>query len=139
MARIEPEPEDFDPDAFDASDAEAALREGVRRFDAGEYHAAHEAFERCWLANEGADADFFKGLVQASICLHHATRGNGEGARKLYTGHRRLLAPFLPTHRGLDLARLLTELQAYLAPVLRDVTVRPRVEDAPRMGPLAEG
>ena len=119
VERILPPEEDFDPDAFGEEDGRLALAEGVRRFDRGEYHAAHEAFERCWLANEGGDADFFKGLVQASICLHHLERGNVEGARKLYAGQRRLLGPFLPSHRGLDVARLLGDLQRVLQPVLR--------------------
>ena len=86
--KIEPEPQDFDPDNFHSRDAEDAMQAGVRLFNAGEYHAAHEEFERCWLANEAGDADFYKGLVQASICMHHLMRDNPEGAKKLYTGHR---------------------------------------------------
>lgn len=117
--RIEPEEQDFDPDEFDASDLEASYREGLRLFDEADYHEAHEAFERCWLASEGGDADFFKGLIQASICMHHARRENLEGARKLYSGHRRLLGPFSPTHRGLDVAAFLTEMQRAMRPVLR--------------------
>ena len=117
--RIEPEEQDFDPDEFDASDFLAAYQEGLALFEAAEYHAAHEAFERCWLASEGGDADFFKGLIQASICMHHASRENLEGARKLYSGHRRLLGPFSPTHRGLDVAAFLMEMQRAMRPVLR--------------------
>ena len=107
-----------DSEPVPASDVDGALAQGVRLFDAGRYHDAHEAFESCWLANEGGDADFFKGLVQASICLHHLTRENLEGARKLYAGHRRLLGRFLPEHRGIDVAGLLAEMQRVLHPVL---------------------
>jgi predicted metal-dependent hydrolase len=119
MPRVEPEEQDFDPDSFGAADAEAAFAEGARLFEDGAYHAAHEAFERCWLASEAADADFFKGLIQACICLHHFQRENLDGARKLYQGHRRLLGAFLPAHRGIDVARFLAEMQRALAPVLR--------------------
>ena len=56
---------------FDETGAQERLVEAVRMFNAREYLEAHEAFEVLWLANEGADADFFKGLIQASICLHH--------------------------------------------------------------------
>lgn len=134
--RIEPEEQDFDPDEFGGEELLAAYREGLELFDAGEYHAAHEAFERCWLSMEGGDADFFKGLVQASICMHHARRENLEGARKLYSGHRRLLGPYSPEHRGLDVAAFLTEMQRAMRPVLRargeervpfDADARPRV------------
>lgn len=119
MAKIEPEEEDFDPETFSEADAGRAFAEGIRLFDAAEYHAAHEEFEKCWLANESADADFYKGLIQASICLYHFQRGNLDGARKLYSGHRKLLAAYMPEHRGLDVARLLVDMQRVLRPVLR--------------------
>ncbi len=111
--------DEFDPDSFTAQDSERAQAEGTALFNDGEYHAAHEAFERCWLSNEGADADFFKGLIQACICLHHLQSDNAEGARRLYVGHRRLLGAFLPSHRGLDVAALLAEMQSALADALR--------------------
>lgn len=117
--RIEPLPQDFDPDEFDEQAAGQALRSGVRLFNAGEYHAAHEEFERCWLANEAGDADFYKGLVQASICMHHLVRDNPEGAIKLYRGHRRLLGAYLPSQAGLDVAAFLGQMQGALAPILR--------------------
>lgn len=72
-----------------------------------------------WEGTHGPDADFYKGLIQASICLHHLTRDNVDGARKLYSGHRRYLAPYLPHHRGVDVERLLVDMQAYLRPILR--------------------
>ncbi len=136
MTPISPEEPDFDPDSFSAEDAERALREGVALFDAARYHEAHEAFERCWLANEGGDADFYKGLIQAAICMHHYADGNVPGARKLYAGHRRLLAPFLPAHRGLDLAAFLAEMQRVLGPASRsapesfDLASRPRLQSS---------
>ena len=119
MARLEPEEQDFDPDAFGADEAARAFSEGVRLFNAGRYEDAHEEFEKGWLANEAGDADFHKGLVQVCICLHHLTEGNQDGARKLYRGHRRLLGGFLPSHGGLDLADLLAQVQRHLGPVLR--------------------
>lgn len=97
---------------------EATFAAGVRLFESGDYLAAHELFEELWEANEGGDADFYKGLVQAAVALHHFGAGNLEGAAKLYGGHRRLLAPFLPRHRGVDLARFLAEMQRWLAPAL---------------------
>ena len=135
MARIEPEEEDFDPDAFTAEDAERALRHGLELFDAGEYHAAHEEIEKCWLASEGGDADFFKGLIQAAICMHHLSRDNVDGAKKLYSGHRRLLGPFLPAHREVDVAGLLAEMQRVLRPFLRGEGGRFDPAQRPRLSP----
>jgi len=132
--RILPEEVDFDPETFTPERAEAALASGIELFNAGDYHAAHEEFERCWLANEAGDADFYKGLIQASICLHHLTRRNAEGARKLYAGHRRLLGTFLPSHRGVDVAALLADMQRALQPVLRGAD-RGDMDPAPRLVP----
>jgi uncharacterized protein len=119
MARIEPEEENFDPETFSPADAAHAFKEGVRLFNAAEYHAAHEEIEKCWLATQGPDSDFYKGLIQAAICLHHFRRDNHEGARKLYSGHRKLLGPYLPEHHGIDLAAFLAEMQRVLGPVMR--------------------
>ncbi|TDJ66847.1 MAG: DUF309 domain-containing protein [Planctomycetota bacterium] len=119
MPRIEPEEQDFDPEEFSEADAERAFAEGVRLFNAGDYHAAHEALEQCWLATEGADSDLFKGLIQAAICMYHFRRANLAGARKLYSGHRKLLGPYLPERRGLDLDGFLAAMQRTMRPVLR--------------------
>lgn len=95
------------------------LERAVGLFDSGRYHEAHEVLDELWEATHGPDADFYKGLIQAAIAMHHFARGNPEGARKLYSGHRRYLAPYLPAHRGLDLAGLLAEMQRVLGPVAR--------------------
>lgn len=126
------------PDAtLGAADA-ARLDEAVLLFDAGSYHAAHEVLDELWEETSGPDADFYKGLIQACIALHHFAGGNLDGARKLYSGHRRYLAPYLPAHRGLDVARFLEAMQAALRPVLRarageDVPFDPARR--PRLGP----
>lgn len=115
--RIEPEEETFDLEAVRNRGVDSLLAEGAKLFDEGRYLEAHEVFEQLWLASEGGDTDFWKGLIQASICLHHARGGNVEGARSLLRGHRALLGRFLPAHRGVDIAALLDGIQAYLAPL----------------------
>lgn len=113
----------------------ASLRAAVELFNQARYLAAHELFDELWEAGEGGDSDFYKGLVQASVALHHFEEGNLEGAAKLYRGHRRSLAGFLPKHNGLDVAALLQEMQICLGPViLREAEAsfatseRPRIE-----------
>lgn len=103
---------------MDPDEHAATLRAGFELFDAGRYLAAHELFEELWEETEGAEADFFKGLVQAAIALHHFESGNLEGASKLYSGHRRCLSAYLPVHAGLDVERFLADMQGFLRPVL---------------------
>ncbi len=97
---------------------QATLERCAQLFNAGEYHQAHELLDELWENASERDSNFFKGLIQAAIALHHLQAGNLEGARKLYLGHRQFLAPYLPTHRGLDLARFLAEMRAALAPAV---------------------
>lgn len=97
----------------------AATLEAARQlFNEQSYLACHELLEELWEETQGADADCYKGLLQAAIALHHLSQGNAEGALRLYRGHRRYLAPYLPAHLGLDLAQLLTGMRAHFEPLV---------------------
>lgn len=121
---------------MDAGANSERLRAALELFDAGRYHDAHELLDELWESTSGPDSDFYKGLIQAAICLHHWSEGNLDGARKLYSGHRKFLAAYLPRHHGVDVADLLAQMQRVLAPVLRakagervsfDAAARPRL------------
>ena len=105
--------EEFDPERPVAD----ALAEGVRLFNGRCFEESHEEFEHGWLASEAGDSDFFKGLVQAAICLHKLEQGQLEGAGKLHSGMRRYLAAYLPSHRGVDVSGLLKEMKSFLQKV----------------------
>jgi predicted metal-dependent hydrolase len=119
LSRIEPSDPSFDPAAWDEGSEDRHFARGIDRFNAGEYEEAHEEFEMLWLSTQGPDSDFYKGLVQAAIALHHFQRGNLDGAAQLYTSHRRYLAAYLPAHRRIDVQALLDEMTAVLRPVVR--------------------
>jgi len=107
------------------------LSSAVRLFNEGQYLAAHKLFEELWEAGEGGDADFYKGLIQAAIALHHLEDQNTKGAAKLYGGHRRYLGRFLPAHRSLDVEQFLADMQSFFTPILRgepQPTARPKIE-----------
>lgn len=106
-------------------DLDTELERARIHFEAAEYHEAHEVLDIAWMQTHGPDGDFLKGLIQACIAMHHYRRGNDEGAIKLYAGHRKLLADYLPSHRGHDVQALLAEMQRVLARVVR---VRPGTE-----------
>ena len=108
--------EEFDP----TRPVEEALAEGVQLFNDGEYEESHEEFEHGWLSSEANDSDFFKGLVQAGICLHKLQQGQLDGAEKLHSGMRRYLAAFLPVHRGVDVAAVMDEMRPFLKSALED-------------------
>lgn len=112
----------------------ATLEAARSLFNEGDYLAAHELFEELWEATSGPDADCYKGLLQAAVALHHLSEGNGEGALRLYRGHRRYLAPYPPGHLGLDLGGFLEAMQRAFRPLLEGDPARPGVrQPRPRL------
>jgi uncharacterized protein len=70
---------------------QGALAEGLRRYDAGEFFTAHEAWETVWLEAQEPDKTFLQGLIQVTAAFHHLQRNNPLGAaRLLHAALRRL-------------------------------------------------
>ncbi len=86
-----------------------SLDKGIELFNAGRYWDAHEAWEEAWMPDRrGPDSGFFKGLIQvAAGCLHYG-RHNRRGALNKWRSGADYLRPYLPAHRGLDLAALVS-------------------------------
>jgi predicted metal-dependent hydrolase len=86
---------------------------GVELFNEGRYWEAHEAWEEAWTPDRhGPDRGFYKGLIQiAAGCLHY-TRRNQRGALNKWRGGAAYLRPYLPQHRGLELAPLVSMIEA---------------------------
>ena len=80
--------------------------EGVRRFAAGEYFEAHEAFEECLDAVESDDRwDLLVALVQVAVGYHKLASGHPGASRMLGLGHEKLEA-FPDVAWGVDVAAL---------------------------------
>lgn len=79
------------------------------------YFEAHEILEGFWVDYRGADRDFYKGLIQAAVALHHASRGNAAGAARVAGRAIALLAPFAPRHAGVEVTRFIERLRAVAA------------------------
>ena len=56
---------------------------GVELFNQGRYWEAHEAWERVWLASDGARRTFLQGLIQLAAVYYHLERENLKGASRL--------------------------------------------------------
>src|SRR5262247_3976727 len=88
------------------------LRRGVELFNRGLYWEAQEA----WTPDRhGPDRGFYKGLIQvAAGCLHYGRR-NRRGAVNKWRSGADYLRPYLPRHRGIELAPLVAAVDGYLA------------------------
>ena len=62
----------------------------------------------------GPESGFYKGLIQvAAGCLHY-TRRNRRGAVNKWRSGADYLRPYLPEHRGISLAPLVSAVDGYL-------------------------
>lgn len=104
------------------------FEEGLALFNEKKFFECHEVWEALWMRTPDDRAHLLKGLLQAAIALHHFRRNNFEGARKLYEGQKRILAPFRPRALALDLASFDREMDDCCAPLAR---ISPG--DAPRI------
>lgn len=110
------------------------LLRGIELFNSGLYWEAHEVWEGDWMLDrKGTDAGFYKGLIQvAAGCLHY-TRRNRRGAVNKWRSGAGYLRPYLPSHRGVELARLVATvdrcLEAMQGPDWPDLTM-PRITHA---------
>ena len=106
--------------------------EGVTRFNERAFFQAHQIWEKVWLEDRGPFRDFYKGLIQIALGLHHFRNGNTRGARKLYVSCQRYLNGLRPRHQGVDLDQLMSELDACCAELIacQDETPRVQVEEA---------
>ncbi len=93
-----------------------SLRRGIELFNAGRYWEAHEAWEEAWTPDRrGPDRGFYKGLIQvAAGCLHYRRR-NRRGAVNKWRSGAGYLRPYLPRHRGVELAPLVAFVDGSLA------------------------
>jgi uncharacterized protein len=88
------------------------LERGLDLARAGEYFAAHEALEDAWRAAAPAEKDFFQGLVHVVVAWYQAGRGNEVGCTRQLEKAARRLGPFAPSHREVDVASLLRQVEA---------------------------
>ena len=85
------------------------LAEGIRLFNEARWFEAHEVLEQAWLAEPTPLRRLYQGILQVGVGLHHARRGNRNGALALLDRGMSLLAPFEPRCLGIDVERLVRE------------------------------
>ena len=93
------------------------LRAGIAIYNAGGYHAAHDAWEDHWLDLESGTDDelFLHGLIQFTAAVYHARNRNWSGATGLAESGREYLDSLPADYRGVnvgDVRRYLGRLAA---------------------------
>ncbi len=108
---------------------------GVGYFNECDFFEAHDAWEELWADYQGPARKFYQGLIQVAVCLHHFGNGNIRGAKKLYFGCRGYLDEYLPFYEGVDLERLLSQLEKCCAEILASTEEYPKIEIEPDLIP----
>ena len=90
---------------------------GIDLYNAGEFHAAHDAWEERWVDMAGPrEKLFLQALIQSAVAFHHLEIGRPGAARRMYLGAKEKFAR-LGTDRfmSLDLADYQSQLDRALA------------------------
>ena len=97
---------------FQLPERSAALAAFTGALDEGAFFEAHEILEAFWVDYRGADRDFYRGLIQAAVALHHLSAGNTIGAKGVAARARGNLAPYAPRHDEIEVDAILARLEA---------------------------
>ena len=58
---------------------------GIDLFNAGEFHAAHDAWEERWMGEVGpGEKLFLQAMIQSAVAFHHLDIGRPGAARQMY-------------------------------------------------------
>ena len=83
------------------------LERGIELIREGAYFEAHDELEDEWREAPPEERDFLQGLVHVAVAWHHAARGNRPGCERQLEKAARRLAAYRPSHRGVDVDRVL--------------------------------
>lgn len=90
---------------------------GIDLYNAGEFHAAHDAWEDRWMGEVGpAEKLFLQAMIQSAVAFHHLEIGRPGAARRMYLMAKEKFARLgTPHFMSLDLAAYQAELDRALA------------------------
>lgn len=108
---------------------------GIDLYNAGEFHAAHDAWEERWMGEVGPrEKLFLQAMIQSAVAFHHLDIGRPGAARQMYLRAKEKFARLgCPVFMSLDLAHYQAQLDAALSWLLSvpDPRELPRPEIVP--------
>ncbi len=90
---------------------EERLEAGLALIRSGRFFDAHEELELAWRAAEPGERDFFQGLVHVAVAWYQAGRGRPVATGRQLEKAGRRLGPYAPSHRGVDVAAVLAQVE----------------------------
>ena len=90
---------------------------GIDLYNAGEFHAAHDAWEERWMGEVGPrEKLFLQAMIQSAVAFHHLDIGRPGAARQMYLRAKEKFARLgCSVFMSLDLAEYQAQLDAALS------------------------
>jgi predicted metal-dependent hydrolase len=85
------------------------LLQGIREFNNCEWFECHETVEDLWIGETGEVRDFYQGMIQIAVALHHWRNGNFGGAVSLLKGGTGYLRHVSDACQWVDVAALIAD------------------------------
>jgi hypothetical protein len=108
---------------------------GIDLYNAGEFHAAHDAWEERWMGEVGpAEKLFLQAMIQSAVAFHHLQIGRPGAARRMYQMSKEKFARLgTDSFMSLDLIEYQAQLDRALSWLL--TVPDPRELTAPEISP----
>lgn len=91
------------------------LFQAIEEFNSGAWFECHETLEDLWVGSKGELRDFYQGVLQIAVALHHWRNGNFKGAEGLLERASDMLRRVSAACQGVDVARLVQDAGAMRA------------------------
>ena len=90
---------------------------GIDLYNAGEFHAAHDAWEERWMGEVGQNEKLFlQAMIQSAVAFHHLDIGRPGAARQMYLRAKEKFARLgFSVFMSLDLDDYQTQLDSALS------------------------
>lgn len=85
------------------------LLQAIDEFNRCDWFECHETLEELWVGEKGELRDFYQGMLQLAVALHHWRNGNFKGALTLLKGGADLLGRVSAVCQRVDVAHLRSE------------------------------
>ena len=85
------------------------LLQAIREFNGGMWFECHETVEELWIGETGEIRDFYQGIIQIAVALHHWRNGNFGGAISLLKGGAGYLRRVSDACQWVDVAALIAD------------------------------
>lgn len=108
---------------------------GIDLYNAGEYHAAHDAWEELWMGPVAPDEKLFlQAMIQSAVAFHHLQIKRPGAARRMYLMSKEKFERLNCKHfMSLDLAEYQSQLDRALSWLL--TVADPREIEQPQIEP----